>query len=502
MEEKDSNIPVGYTYIRKYLKEHNIETFPYYRESYIRKSGVTKITETPEKVTYYYLKKYQPEDNLFSQLEFALRNEGFDLELIEKFFKILPENEIKNYVNNSIKSKYTRIIWFLYEWLIGKKLDIPDIPKVNYIDLLDDKLYFVTKPNKLKRYCINENLLGNRNFCPFVRRTDLIKDYDSRNLKEKAEEIIKKYDYNTILRAAHYLYVKETKSSYEIERERPNKKRAIRFINALQTVNSTDQLNKEKLIELQNMVVEDIFADKDYIDRQNYVGETIGSIEKIHYIAPKPIDNSVLMEGLIDSYDRMINSEIPPIVTAAIISFGFVFIHPFSDGNGRIHRFLIHYILSKKGFTPSNTIFPVSAAMLENIKEYDEALESFSKKLIPLINYELNNILEMTVYNETISYYKYIDFTKLTEYLYKVIEHTIEHDFEIEIKFLVNYDKTKNEIREIVDMPDRLIDLFIKLTTQNNGILSNKKRKDHFDMLADDQIQALSQVIQTNFFTN
>src|SRR5437016_11915487 len=32
-----------------------------------------------------------------------------------------------------------------------------------------------------------------------------------------------------------------------------------------------------------------------------------------------------------------------PIVVAACVSFGFVFAHPFYDGNGRLHRFLIHH---------------------------------------------------------------------------------------------------------------------------------------------------------------
>jgi hypothetical protein len=31
----------------------------------------------------------------------------------------------------------------------------------------------------------------------------------------------------------------------------------------------------------------------------------------------------------------------------ALLGFGFMFVHPFEDGNGRIHRFLIHHCLAK-----------------------------------------------------------------------------------------------------------------------------------------------------------
>ena len=42
------------------------------------------------------------------------------------------------------------------------------------------------------------------------------------------------------------------------------------------------------------------------------------------------------------------------------------FCTPFEDGNGRIHRFLIHNILARQGFTPEGVMFPISAPMLKN----------------------------------------------------------------------------------------------------------------------------------------
>jgi len=86
------------------------------------------------------------------------------------------------------------------------------------------------------------------------------------------------------------------------------------------------------------------------------------------------------MRGLLACHRRMEMGRVPPVVHAAVVSYGFVFLHPFLDGNGRIHRFLIHNILARRGFTPPGAIFPVSAAMLNRPKEYDESLEAFSRR--------------------------------------------------------------------------------------------------------------------------
>jgi hypothetical protein len=65
-----------------------------------------------------------------------------------------------------------------------------------------------------------------------------------------------------------------------------------------------------------------------------------------------------------------------------------------------------------------------------------------------------------------------------------------------ELAFLAKYDRTKLAIREIVDMPDRQIDLFIRACLQNNGRLSARMRAGHFDFLSDQEIARLEQAIQ------
>lgn len=251
------------------------------------------------------------------------------------------------------------------------------------------------------------------------------------------------------------------------------------------------------LVSLQKEIVEPRFSLNEYRDFQNYIGEEPGLNQLIlHYIPPRPEDVENLTGGLLSCVENMFGYKCSAVITATILAFGFVFIHPFWDGNGRLHRFLIHYALSRSGFTPKEIIFPISAVILRQLRQYDIALESFSKPLMNLIlDYELNDSGEMTVTQDTLKFYQFIDFTSLAEYLFECIEKTIVTDFEQELNFLMNYDKIKSGVKEIIDMPDQIIDLFIKCVRQNGGSLSERKRKAHFSMLTEIEIEQMTAIV-------
>jgi Fic family protein len=202
-----------------------------------------------------------------------------------------------------------------------------------------------------------------------------------------------------------------------------------------------------------------------------------------------------LMEGLVAAHKRMDASSVSAVVHAAVIAYGFVFLHPFEDGNGRIHRFLIHNILARRGFTPKGVMFPISASMLKNMSDYDASLEALSQHLIALVEYSLDEEGRMTVHNDTAEWYRSIDMTSQVEALFRFIDQTIDMELARELAFLANYDETKHAIQEIVDMPDRKIDLFIRFCVQNNGRLSARKRGRHFDFLADEEITRMEQAV-------
>jgi hypothetical protein len=254
---------------------------------------------------------------------------------------------------------------------------------------------------------------------------------------------------------------------------------------------------------LQNCIVDPRFKDSDYRVSQNYVGQAVAyQKEIVHFICPKPDDLPSLMEGLIDSHTRMQTGNVSPVIHAATIAYGFVFMHPFEDGNGRIHRFLVHNILSLQKMVPRGLMFPVSAAMLKNPADYDASLEAFSRPLLKLIDYRLDEMGRMTVESDTACWYKYMDMTPQSEALYEFVNKTIEEELVDELSFLANYDNTKKAIQDNIDMPDRLIDLFIQLCLQNNGRLSARKRSAHFNFLTDEELIAMEHAVKDGYNTS
>jgi len=323
---------------------------------------------------------------------------------------------------------------------------------------------------------------------------------DASDLGKRCEDILSAYSPELLHRALNYLYNKETKSSFALEHIRPNTSRAEKFITSLALAEKEDFCEKQRMIGLQNRIVDARFKDSDYRLSQNYIGQSVAyQREIIHFICPKPDDLPGLMEGLINSHKRMKAGNVSPVIHAAAIAYGFVFLHPFEDGNGRIHRFLIHNILSLRGMVPSGLMFPISAVMLKNSMDYDASLEVFSRPMLQLVDYRLDTMGKMTVENDTASLYRFMDMTPQAEALYQFVKMTIEEELVQELSFLANYDSTKKAIQDIIDMPDRLIDLFIQLCLHNNGSLSGRKRADHFDFLTEAELAAMEQAVRAGY---
>lgn len=488
----------GYAY---FLEKFRLTGMPPWHTSFVSSSGTHRSKVRDGEIEEIYPARYWPGEKAGDHLEFALKYDGVNLGLLARIFKHISQKELTGYIKSKPTGKYARRIWFFYEFMTGKVLPIADIASGNYVDALETKKYYTVQGgNKSRRHRIVNNLLGPQTFCPIVRRTEKLSKLDSADLRKRCEEIVTAYPPELLRRALSYLYNKETKSSFEIEHIKPNASRTEKFITSLELAEKEDFSKKKRLIELQNRIVDPRFKESDYRDSQNYVGQTVAyQKELIHFICPKPDDLPGLMAGLIESHKRMKDGNVSPVIHAAAIAYGFVFLHPFEDGNGRIHRFLIHNILSLQGMVSRGLMFPVSAVMLKNPADYDASLEAFSRPLLQLIDYRLDEMGQMTVENDTACWYQYMDMTAQAEALYEFVSKTIEEELVNELSFLANYDTTRKMIQDIIDMPDRLMDLFIRLCLQNNGSLSVRKRSAHFDFLTDAELTAMEQAVKDGY---
>lgn len=444
----------------------------------------------------HYARSYDPGDTIVDHLRFALRYEPIDMGVMTAVMRRIPADDVRDWVLSEPNGQYARRAWFFYEWTNRSQLDLPDAGVVRYTSALSPEFHVTSLPIRSVRHKVEDNLLGGPDFCPTVRKTAVITDYLGHHLDQLGRDAVKDCPPDVLARAVNYLFTKETRTSFEIEHEVPSNDKAQRFVKSLQLADRISINRLEDLVELQRQIVDPRYASEDLRNFQNFVGETIGFdySEHIHFICPKPEDIKNLMSGW-QAMSQRLSTDIDPVIAAALISFGFVFLHPFEDGNGRIHRFLIHKVLSDRQYTPEGMLFPVSAAILRDRQGYDRCLEAFSSAIQPHIDWSWTTDKSIVVNNDTADFYRYYDATPQVEYLFGRIENTIEVDLRQELDFIKRFDLAHQAIRQIIDMPDRRARLLTQFILQNNGYLSKAKRR-QFEELADSEIEDLEAAIR------
>lgn len=451
-----------------------------------------------------FTSRHLPDDTLYRQLVFALRYEGIGLLFFKKLFEKLTEKEIEELVQIEPLGQYSRKIWFLYEWLFNKQLNIPDLKVGNFTPLIDEKLQYAVEGIKSSRHRIKNNLPGTINYCPLIYKTAILEQYIAANLSERKNNYLKTIGKDVLLRASAFLLLKDSKASFTIEGETPANNRAVRWGKAIGQA-GTKPLSKEELERLQQIVIENSrFIKMGFRTEGGFVGEhdrTTGEPIPEH-ISAKWQDLEQLIDGLIGAYQKMELANFDAVLTATKIAFGFVFIHPFEDGNGRIHRYLIHHILAKMKFAQQGIIFPVSASILNNITDYKNILESYSHPLLDFIDWQQTKKYNVEVLNKTIDYYRYFDATKHAEFLYSCVKDTIEEIIPNEVKYLQKYDEMKRYLDNYFEMPDKTVALLIRFLEQNKGTVSKRAKNKEFSELIAEEVVEIEKVYKEIFLEN
>ncbi|MCY4503308.1 MAG: cell filamentation protein Fic, partial [Alphaproteobacteria bacterium] len=169
------------------------------------------------------------------------------------------------------------------------------------------------------------------------------------------------------------------------------------------------------------------------------------------------------------------------------------------DGNGRIHRWLIHHVLAAAGYTPPGVVFPVSAAILSRIEDYRRVLESRSSALLPFIDWRATENGNVEVTNNTAAFYRYFDATAHAEFIYECIERTVEEDLPREIHFLIAFDRFAAGVKDMADMPNRRVEQLRGFLEQNDGRLSARARSREFAAMTDEEAARVERLYAESF---
>lgn len=444
-------------------------------------------------------RRLKPDDTVEAHLEFALKYEGLNLSVLKALFETATSsNMLVPLVRESPMGKYTRRLWFLYEWLTGRRLDLPDLEgRPRAVPVVDTSIQVAIPDGELsKRHRVRNNLPGTARFCPMVRWTDYLRSLAAEELDKQAREVVERTHPDVMARAAAFLLISDSQASFEIEGEAPPKDRARRWGKAIAEAGSRE-LTVDELVRLQRIVIGDArFVRIGLREEGGFVGprdrRTRDPLPE--HISARPQDLLDLIEGIVAYETRAAKTDIDPVIAAAVVAFGFVYVHPFEDGNGRIHRWLIHHVLAEADYNPPELPFPVSAAILRNLSTYRHTLESYSRPLLSCIDWETTEQKNVRVLNDSSDYYRFFDATAHAEFLYRCVRETVVRDLPEEVAYLEAYDQFVGRVQQIVDMPSDTIDLLHRFLRQNDGALSQRARTKEFGALTDDEIREIEQI--------
>jgi hypothetical protein len=445
-------------------------------------------------------KRYWPGESVVDQLDYALRNEDLDLLVLKRLFEAIPQETVTSFVTSAPNGTANRRAWFLYEFLTGNALDLPDAAGPSFTDLLDTSRYFTSAPRPSRRHKVRDNLLGTPAFCPIIRRTKTLEEFGGRSLGSKANEVIGQTGASIVSRAASFLLLADSRASFEIEGEKPPRNRLERWGRAVLQAGK-NPLTLDEIVRLHTVLIEDtrftqpgLRQDGVFLGERDHDGDPLPE-----FIGARPQDLESLVQGMIAANERMREGTLDSVLQAAAIAFGFVYIHPLQDGNGRLHRCLIHHVLAERKFTPPGMVFPVSPVMLDRIEAYRDTLRAHSGPLMNSIEWRPTPERNVEVLNDTADLYRYFDCTEAAEFLYGCVAHAIDEDLPHEIDFLRRNDEAKRRIMNLVEMPDRMTENLVRLIRVNDGKLGRKRREGEFEKLTDGEVVSIEAIVREAF---
>lgn len=469
---------IGYEYL---LSRIPLRMPPLDRPAQVR--PVTRVERMPDLLAVPRHVAPAAGASVLEHVLFALKHEGTRLDILHEALKLVPADELVRALTARRSGAYLRRAAFIWEKANGQSLPLPwDSTSGNYVDFFEPGRYYTGPPwERNRKYRVNFNGIGPYEFCPVVARNAALEQRGQAVLERLRAWVSDPRNHGVLDRVMSWAYLSETRDSYAIENETPAPDKERAFLQAMEQLRDQRPLSVEYLVDLQNLVITSaIKQEQAFRHEQNWLQRGGHGALAVRYLPPPPAEVASLMDGLM----RMANARegnVPPLVKAALVSFGFVFVHPFMDGNGRLSRLLAHHSLSFLGALPTvngnPAILPLSVAMKRHEADYLAALESFSRPARQLwdITYIADNEFVFDFRSSPLVYAHW-NGEAAAEFVTRCAEQALEQSLVDETAFLQAYDRAYEQIDREFDLPNRTVNLLIQWIRQNNGRMPERRR--------------------------
>lgn len=464
----------GYAHLRDVL---GITAVPLNRPAIVQ--PVTRIEEIGH--TLAVPQRQAPAENdLLGNVLFALKHEGVNLSILAQALPQIPVEAFTAALEGAPNGVYVRKACFLREGFTDVEIPQPSAVTGGYAPLFDPKRYITRPGPRNPKWRVEFNGLGDFSYCAIVERTPEVSELLEYNILGRAREFIESLPQVMMDRAINWAYLHETQDSFLIEKEAPTENKARRFIQLLRQAHERLPLTEDYLVHLQNATVSnqlDLAAA--FRHEQNHLANGLQGAAGVSYVPPPPDLCRDLMEGLM-RFANTAPQQVDPLVAASIISFGFVFIHPFMDGNGRLSRFLIHHALCQSGALENGLLLPVSVAMKRDERMYLETLQAFSR---PVREFWQVNWIDFEQYGFEFqgsdAVYRYWDATPSVVFTCQMAKRALEVELREETAFLESYDTVYKAVDEQFDVRGSDLAALVMMCLTNGGVVSNNRRKQY-----------------------
>jgi hypothetical protein len=399
-------------------------------------------------------------------------------------------------------SKYARRIGFLYEWLTGRELPVDaTLIAGSYEPVLDPRDCFTGPASNIPRWHVRNNLPGTPDWCPTVHRQGAsgspvgILDVAGGIAVARAglpPEILARVRALAALAEVHASYRLATQLASPAQEAA-----LVRLLRTTGDVPLAERVSPGRLIQLQGALFKGEAHHAAYGLRHEdgFVGSP-GSqgFQRIEYPCPPPHALGSLLAGLAASAERLAAEAVPPTVLAAVMSFGFAYIHPLLQGNGRAQRFLVHAALAAAGAVKSGSVIPVSEVMLAHREEHEQAFQAWSglvrasAEALAAVPFLLppGQRFSFPGYERVAPLYRYPVLTPQVGYLEQVLAEAIETGLAGAARTLVEQAGERGHLAARLGLAPARIDLLMRMMSQPGSAHAVRAR---FPQLAETQLR-------------